>query len=356
MTRFGIEEEFVLLDRASLAAVPLGVAASDAMRAMDRPGAVSTEFLTCQVEHATSPTDSLAGARAELVGFRDPLSRFAAEHGAIAAGTGTPFGTGESATVSPSARYARIAEWLGDITGGHQVNGLHVHAEVLDEEERIRALNRLRPWLPVLLAVSGNAPFWHTRDTGYHSWRSVLLRRLPTMGCPPAFADATHYREVADRLIRLQAAPDVASLSWSARVSDRFPTVEVRVCDAQLTPDDTLFVTALIRALVVSAPDGPDLGTDAIDAALWMAARDGLDAMLIDPLTGEATPGAEVRRALMDTVTGALQDAGDLAFVDGHLQRVLADGTGSQRQLRAYATGGVEGLQALFTADEVIPL
>ncbi|GAB3596793.1 carboxylate-amine ligase [Microbacterium tumbae] len=331
------------------------MAASDAMRAEQLPGTVTTEFLTCQVEHATSPVGSADEARAELDGFRSALGRFAAEHGAIAAGTGTPFGTGEATTVSPSARYARIAEWLGDISGGHQVNGLHVHTEIADEEERIRALNRLRPWLPVLLALSGNAPFWHGRETGYQSWRSVLLRRLPTMGCPPVFADATHYRESVDRLVRLGAAPDIASLAWAARASDRYPTVEVRVFDAQLTTDDTLLVATLTRALLVSAPAPAPIDTDAIDAALWMAAREGLEADLLNPRTGGVEPATGILPLLMETVSDALQDAGDQAFVEDRLRRVRTDGTGAQRQLRAHAAGGTEGLRALFGADEVIP-
>lgn len=354
MTRFGIEEEFILLDRASLAAIPIGMAASDSARAFGLVGNVTTEFLTCQVEYATSPVDTLVDARTELDGFHRVLSGFAADHGAVAAGTGTPFGAGEATTVSPSVRYAHIAEWLGEITENHQASGLHVHVEITDDEERIRALNRMRPWLPVLLSLTGNAPFWHGRETGYQSWRTVLLRRFPTMGCPPVFADATHYRESAEQLIQLGAIPDMASVAWSVRLSDRFPTVELRVFDAQLTTDDSLFAAALTRALVVAAPDAPHLDTDAIDAALWTAARHGIDANLLDPFTGEVTAAPAIRQTLMRTVMSALQDAGDLAFVEDHLGRLVADGTGSQRQLRAHAAGGVEGLRALFTADEVI--
>jgi carboxylate-amine ligase len=356
VTRFGIEEEFILLDRASLAAVPLGMAASDSTRAFGLPGKVTTEFLTCQVEYATSPLQTLAEARAELDRYHRALAQFAADHGAVAAGTGTPFGLGEGTTVSPSTRYDHIAQWLGEITVSHQSNGLHVHVEVTDEEDRVRASNRMRAWLPVLLSLTGNAPFWHERDTGYQSWRSVLLRRFPTMGCPPVFADATHYHETTQRLIRLGSIPDMASVAWSVRLSDRYPTVELRVFDAQLTTDDSLFAGALTRALLASAPDVPHLETDAIDAALWTAGREGIDANLLDPFTGEVVAAADIRQILMRTVRDALQDAGDLAFVEDHLGRLLADGTGAQRQLRAHAAGGVEGLRALFTADEVIPV
>ncbi|MGW8482726.1 carboxylate-amine ligase [Microbacterium sp. NPDC055903] len=354
MTRFGIEEEFVLLDRASLAAVPLGVAASDDARADAPAGTVTTEFLTCQVEHATTPVLALEDARDELTAFRRSVTRFATEHGAVAAGTGTPFGAGEATTVSPSVRYARIADWLGDITGGHQVNGLHVHVEITDEEERIRALNRIRGWLPVLLALTGNSPFWHGRDTGYRSWRSILLRRLPTMGCPPVFSGMSHYQDVRDRLIRLGAAPDAASLGWSVRASETYPTVEVRVFDAQLTVEDAVFAAALTRGVLLSDPDVVPLDSDAVDVSLWMAAREGMAANLIDPQTGSVSTAADLATRLVETVSGVLQECGDLAFVEDALSRTLADGTGAERQLRALAAGGVEALRALFTADEVV--
>jgi carboxylate-amine ligase len=316
------------------------------------PGTVSTEFLTCQVEYATSPAASVGTAREEMCAIRDHLGRFASENDAVAAGTGTPFGTGAAASTTPSDRYRTIAWWLGDITGGHQVNGLHVHAEVIDDEQRVRALNALRPWLPVLLALSGNSPFWHERDTNYSSWRSILLRRLPMMGCPPPFRDYTDYRAVVDRLVGMGAALDIASLSWTARLSDRFPTVEVRAFDAQLGVDDALLLAALTRALVTSAEEpATHLETDALDTALWMAAREGLDGKLLHPHTGEIADTRTLVRVLFTILTPALQTAGDLEFVEEQLARTLTDGNGADRQRRAFATYGMEGLRSLLGGE-----
>lgn len=350
MPRFGIEEEFILLDRTSLGPVPLGLIARDAIRA-DRPaGTASAEFLTCQVEYATSPVADREAARAELNTARRALSRFATAHGAIAAGTGTPFGSGEAATISPTPRYQGIGRWLGEIVESHHSSGLHVHTEVVDDEARIRASNSLRAWLPVLLALTGNSPFWGQRDTGYRSWRSILLRRLPTMGAPPVFHDMSDYRQRVAQLIRMRAAPDAASVAWSVRLSDRFPTVEVRVFDAQLDVDDTLFLAVLTRALVTTAPVADThIDSDVIDASLWMAAREGWNAALVHPLSGEISFALDLFDLLLRVTAPALQQTGDLAFVEDHFARLRLIGTGAERQLAAVATAGAEGLRALYS-------
>lgn len=348
MTHFGVEEEFFFLNRSTLAPVSLGSSARESVAGENLPGAVSAEFLTCQIEHATSPVSSIAEARAQLDSFRGHLTRFAKESALLGAGMGTPFGTATS-TVVDSARYRTIARWLGDIVGEHQVNGLHVHVEIPDADDRVRALNALRPWLPVLLSLSTNSPFWRGHDTGFGSWRTILLRRLPTIGSPPPFRDADDYRACVNRLIELGAAPDAASLAWLARVSERFPTVEVRVFDAQLTAEDALLLAALTRALLTSAiTPRTHMETDAIDTSLWMAAREGLDARLLDPMTGGVSDARSVVQLMLRMLAPALQATNDLDFVTDRLARLLTDGTGADRQRRAFARDGITGLRALL--------
>lgn len=351
MTYFGIEEEHFLLDRKTLAPVPLGPPAREVMARGSLPGTVAAEFLTCQLEYATSPVQTLADARTELDDARTALARFADDNDCISASSGTPFGRGAQATTSPSTRYATIKSWLGDIAGDHQVNGMHVHVEFRDAEERIRALNALRPWLPVLLALSANSPYWHERDTNFRSWRSILLRRFPTTGTPPPFRDAGHYEETVHRLIASGGAPDAASLSWMARLSERFPTVEVRVFDTQLTVDDALLLAALTRALLTSTPPSMAIETDTIDTSLWIAAREGLDGQLTHPVSGEIADARTLARLLLRMVTPALQSSGDLEFVEDRLTRTLRDGTGADRQRAAYDVNGIDGLRSLLATE-----
>ena len=311
------------------------------------PGTFSSEFLTCQLEYATSPLNTLDEARTQLMLARAAAAEIAAGEDSILGPVGTPFGTGDG-HVSPSARYREIARWLADIAGGHHVCGCHVHVEIEGDEARVRALNRLRPWLPVLLALGGNAPFWHARITGFRSWRTVLMRRLPTMGCPPLFRDHEHYRRHLDQLIRLRASPDAASLAWAARLSDHYPTVETRVFDTQLDPEDTLLLVALTRAILTTEDlTVLPLDADLVDGALWMAAREGMNAALIDPVTGEVSSARMLLQDLLLLVGPQLEQAGDVAFVHDRIAFMRAEGTGAERQLAALRAGGVPGLAAL---------
>ncbi|WP_243228382.1 YbdK family carboxylate-amine ligase [Microbacterium sp. CIAB417] len=353
MTRFGVEEEYFFLDPDSLAPVPAAARAKRALGDAEIAGAFTSEFLTCQLEYATSPAQTLMQAREQITAARAAIAEFAREDGCALGPVGTPFGTGD-AHISPTTRYRDIARWLADIAGGHHVCGLHVHVEIDDPEDRVRALNRLRPWLPVLLALAGNSPFWHSRITGYRSWRTVLMRRLPTMGCPPLFRDHAHYRHHLEELIRVRAAPDAASLAWAARLSERFPTVEVRVFDSQLDPDDALLLAALTRAILTTEQDaGTTLDTDLIDATLWMAAREGLNAALIDPSTGEVSNARMLLQELMRLIEPQLERTGDTAFVRERIAHIRSAGTGAERQLAALRAGGVSGLARLLGARAV---
>lgn len=353
MARFGIEEEFQLLDEDTLVPVPLGSAARAVLPG--GAGEVKKEFLTSQVEFSTSPVGTLAAAREELTAFRRELASFARDHGAVAIGSGTPFGVGPEASVVASERYDTVADWLGHIVDSHHVDALHLHVEVPDEEDRVRALNAVRPWMPTLLAVSGNSPFADGHDTGHDSWRTVIMRRLPLSGCPPQFRDMHHYRTEVDRLIAQHVIPDVGSVCWAARLSAQYPTVELRLFDAQLSTDDALLVAALGRALVETAvgADDPVRTGDDIQASLWSAARHGMEATLVHPSNGELVAARDAVGLLVETIAPVLKASGDLAFVEDALARVLQTGTGAQRQRAAYAEGGIEALRALhrFASD-----
>lgn len=356
MTRFGVEEEFALLDEETFVPVPLGGAAIDALSGGTgayRAGTVKKEFLTSQVEFATSPVHTLAEAQTQLQPCRRSLSEFARQHRAVAIGMGTAFGIAPAGTVTRSERYGQIAHWLGRISDTHHVNGLHVHVEIPDEEARVRAMNAVRPWLPVLLALSANSPFADACDTGHDSWRSIVMRRLPLFGAPPHFADADDYHSTVDRLIDAHVIPDAASVAWVARASARYPTLEIRVFDAQLCTADTLLLAALCRALALTqAVDGPVHDAEAIQTSLWSAARWGMEATLVHPVSAEPVTARAATELLLQTIAPALEQAGDLEYVQEHLSRVLREGNGAQRQRAAHHAAGIAGLRALVSAPQ----
>lgn len=349
MARFGIEEEFVLLDEQTL--VPTAMSPHTRERLSDEVGAgLTPEYLTCQIESATAPIENRADAEAQLRRTRHLLGTYAADQNAIIGATGTPFISPNRFAVSSSPHYDAVSTQLVEITREHEVNGLHVHVEVTDDEERVRVVNRVRAWLPTLLALTGNAPFAHGRDSGFASWRSILIRRLPSSWSPPHFRDLDDYRAQLARLVGMGAIAEASSLSWTVRLSERFPTVEVRVFDAQLTVDDTLLAAALTRALLVSdALDGlPELGVDVIDASLWTAARYGPEALLVDPASADPAPASAIADDLLLRLRPTLESLGDQDFVTDGITRIRAEGSGARRQRDAYAENGTAGLRELY--------
>lgn len=349
MARFGIEEEFVLLDEQTL--VPSAMTTSTRERLADVVGAgLTPEYLTCQIESATEPVGTRADAETQLRRTRHLLGTYAADQDAIVGATGTPFISPNRFAVSSSPHYDAVSAQLVEITREHEVNGLHVHVEVTDDEERVRVVNRVNAWLPTLLALTGNSPFAHGRDSGFASWRSILIRRLPSSWSPPRFGDLDDYQAHIAQLVEMGAIAEASSLSWTVRLSERFPTVEVRVFDAQLTVDDTLLAAALTRALMVSdALDGlPALGSDAIDASLWTAARYGPEALVVDPASGDPAPVRAIVDDLLRRLRPTLARLGDEDFVAEGVARIRSEGTGAQRQRDAYAANGTAGLRELY--------
>jgi carboxylate-amine ligase len=356
MVRFGIEEEFMLLDPWRLSPV----ARAESLREQLAQDAVlgdfvHHEFLASQIEYSSPICSALDEALNHLGTFRDALASLSARYDAVAAGTGMPFDTSIDPPLTPDARYARVRSDIRAMVNDHQINAVHVHVEVADREAGIRALNALRPWLPLLLALGTNSPFWKGADTGFGSWRSLLLRRWGVAGIPPHFRDADDYASRTQRLVRSGVILDLPTIAWGARLSERYPTIEIRVFDAQLRAQDTMLLAALSRALVATATAERHTGGvpvhphELIDAALWLAARDGTTNGVFDAFSGDIVPARDAVASLMTFIGDALDESGDRSEVDRQLQRVLTDGTGAERQRSAHRTGGQPGLAALFS-------
>ncbi|OOB89285.1 carboxylate-amine ligase [Rathayibacter sp. VKM Ac-2630] len=357
MLGFGIEEEFVLLDAAGLHPLDLGNAVySEFFGDPNFGGCLGREFLACQLEFTSPVLRSLAEAHSCLSGFRSRLTTTAAAFDALAAGVGVPFASPGRPVLSPVPRYREVGERMGALIDEHRVQALHVHVEVPSRDAGVAALNRLRIWLPTLLALSVNSPFHSEADTGFGSWRSVALRRWSTAGCPPRFSSADDYDRRERALIGLGATVDRGAIGWQARLSSRYPTLEIRVADAQLDAADAVLIAGICRALVRSALDRAEGGEpcspiapELLDAALWHAGRFGLDGTLLSPGEGRALPAAEVVAELREWIDGGLHALGDAEAVDDGLERLTRLGTGAARQRRAFAEGGTRGLGELLS-------
>jgi carboxylate-amine ligase len=345
---FGVEEEFFLVDAGSGALVP-GSARVQA-RAEERLGeAVTTELNLCQIEADTPVCTTLDELGTELRRLRRELITAAAAEGLAVVALGThPSSDWEDQHVDvANPRYAVMEERYEDLAREQVICGCHVHLGLGNRDLEILVLDRVRPWLPVLLALSANSPFWQGHDTGYASYRTPIWTRWPTAGFPPELASRAEYDDLVGALVGAGAIPDATHLFWYARPSVRFPTLEFRVCDVCLGVDDSLAVAGLIRGLAWScAADAvvgsakPDASRAVLDSALFQAARFGLSGRLVHPVTGRPEPAAVVVDAVLDAARPGLEAHDDWAVVSDLVARILAGGNGADRQRAAYARGG----------------
>lgn len=360
-TTIGVEEEFVLLDPETLVPVERAREAQDALfRTGGVAGRVMAEFFPSQLEFASPVCETAGQALDAIAGFREELSAWAAENDLIACGVGLPYRVAQEAEVTDEPRYREIASHFGLIVRDHQLNGLHVHVGVADRDAAVAASNALRPWLPVLLALSANSPYWNGVDTGFDSWRAIHSRRWTTHGIPPRFLDAADYDRRTAALRGVGGTSDAGTLNWVVRPSERYPTVEVRVFDAQLDPETSVAFASIVRGLVVASASGHDTGVEPaeieaelLDSALWHAARNGLAADLLDPRDGSLTDARAVIRALLDAAAGGLAEHGDTAAVSAVVDRILREGNGATRQRAAMTESGMRGLTAAISASAV---
>ncbi|THJ66146.1 YbdK family carboxylate-amine ligase [Arthrobacter echini] len=358
MTSLGLEEEYLLLEPDS--GLPAHHAAEVQELLEAEPGItpeeIQRELLSCQIETATPVCETLPDAQAALLNFRRTLQRAASRVQSIAAATATaPWIRQDYPELTDKQRYEDLRVSAPGIVGDQFVNGLHVHVGIPDQDSGIQALNRIRPWIPLLTALSVNSPYWMGRDSGFGSWRVIHYRRWAVQGIPPVFADVADYERRITRLSGTGAILDRGVLTWVARLSDNFPTLELRACDVQLQAQDAVLLGALTRALVVTAlreaeADAPLLDPDPelLDAALWQAARDGLNHHLVDLATAEPVPAGHLLRTFLDHVGPALESEGDVDRVQAGLATVAERGTGSERQRRALRDGGIDALLSLY--------
>ena len=241
------------------------------------------------------------------------------------------------------SRYLEMARAFG-LTAYEQLScGCHVHVGVSSDEEGVAALDRIGPWLAVLLALSANSPFWQGRDSAYASFRYQVQGRWPTAGPTDVFGSAAAYRETVAQMVGTGTLLDTGMVYFDARLSQRYPTVEIRIADVCLRADDAVLIAALARALVETGARGWRQGTaplrgrsELLRLAAWRASRSGLSDVLLSPLTGRPEPAAAVADALLGYVSDALAEAGDTATVRELLAALLARGNGAAFQRNAY--------------------
>jgi carboxylate-amine ligase len=331
-----VEEEFFLLH-------PDGSTASVAPQVLrDLPGGrrFQAEWMQFQVEAATGVCADLASLAEQMSEGRRAVARAAAGWGADMVSSGTaPFRVAGTGQTTDDDRFRHLRERFPDIAEETVVCGAHVHVGVPTRAEGVEVLNRVRGWLPVLLALSGNSPMWEGGDSGWESYRHRVFGRWPTARLAPWCIDEAAYDAAIEQRISARDAIDARSVYWYARLSPRFPTVEFRIADTGLTVADTLLQAALCRALVATAlaealthQPAAMVPEHVLEESLVSAARYGLGTLMIDPREGVLAPGQAVLYRMVEHLHPALQASGDWPTVAQLVAQRRAQKSGSARQ------------------------
>lgn len=346
----GIEEELLLVDPETHLLTPI---AAQVLAAMGAPEATAShEAYAAQIELRSPPSRDAAEAGDALRSAR-AAARAA---GATLMGVGLhPADTDGDSELVDSERYHRVARMMRGLFARTPEAALHVHVGMPDPQTAIRAFNGLRSHLPLLQALSANSPWWFGRDSGLASARYALVRTYPGRGVPAAFPDFDAYVQATEQTLAAGGIDEYTLLWWDVRPHPKLGTVELREMDAQTSVEDAAALGALVQGLALEGAEArvrhaPP--SDAIAMSTFRAARDGLDATILD--SGALAPVRQVARATVERVRSQVRELGSDAPLDG-IERILATGGGAGRQRAAHERGGMrEALDQLVreTSDE----
>jgi len=337
----GLEEEFALLDPAELGLRGRFEELSQAAAADPVLAAsISGELISSEIEIRSGRGEDLAAARAAQRDRRRRLFAAAAEHGVALGATGThPWSDYREQHIIETEHYRRVEEGLKYVAWRNNTFSLHVHVGIQGADRVVRVCDRLRPILPVLLAISASSPFLDGRDSGLHSARTqIFTRSFPRCGIPDSFGSWERFADYIDFLVSTRSIVEYTQVWWSIRPHFAFGTVEVRICDAQPTAAEADGLAGLIVACVAQAAREVDEGVPfedlphrVIEENVWRALRYGLDGELLDLRRREPYPAADALERLLVWTAPARSELG--------IDVALPVFNGAQRQRRMLESG-----------------
>jgi carboxylate-amine ligase len=332
----GIEEELMILDSSTL---DLASAIDSILGEQPQRGEIKPELLESVLEIATSPCPDVAAAAGELATLRALVAERAAEHGLRIGASGThPFARWEDQRVVSDDRYRGLIRSLGFVARQELVFGMHVHVGMADPEETIQVANGLRPYVPVLIALSANSPLWRGEPTGLASSRVPIFRAFPRVGLPPRFEGWEDFEARVQTLVDGGVIADYTYLWYDVRPHPRLGTIEIRAMDSQTRLEHTTALAALVVSLVkllterVQAGEPPvEEPWEVIDENRWLAARHGLDAELLDQRAGARRPVRDRIAELLEELHPHATELGCERQLEG-VEDLLRAGNGAIRQ------------------------
>src|SRR5262245_57580818 len=338
----GIEEEFQVVD------LNTRELRSHLEQIFDRGKVLLKERLKPElhqsvVEMSTGVCRNMAEARRDVMETRAAIARLAREQGLALAAAGThPFSHWADVKITPNPRYEKLIEDFQTVARANLIFGLHVHVGIEDRDLAVGIMNEARYFLPHVLALSVNSPFWLGRDTGWASYRSKVFDKFPRTNIPDHFTSYSDYEELVMILLKTNCIADAKQIWWDVRPHPFFPTIEYRICDIPLRADETLAIAALLQAITVKLYRlrRKNLGWRNYRRALimenkWRAARWGVNGKLIDFGKEAEFPTKQLLLELLEFVDDVVDELGSRRDIEG-VRWILENGTGADRQLRVW--------------------
>ena len=338
----GIEEEYLLVDRDSMALSPAPPELMDACKS-ELQDQVSPEFLNCQIEIGTKVCANVGEAREDLKHLRSCVAKHAAEYNlAPIAASCHPFSDWRDQSHTDKDRYNDLSHDLAGVVRRMLICGMHVHVGIAKRDRRIDLINQLTYFLPHTLALSCSSPFWQGRDTGLDSYRLTVFDNLPRTGLPPRMESFGEFERSVEVLIDLGVIEDSSKIWWDLRPSSKFPTIESRICDVQPRLEHTLTLAAMTQALTrmlwrLAKKNQRWRIYDhfLVSENRWRAQRYGIREGLIDFGQSQIIPMGDLVEEILELID---EDAHFFQSVNelNAIRDILRSGTSSTRQRRAH--------------------
>jgi carboxylate-amine ligase len=343
----GIEEEYQTVDpqtRDLRSHIATEMLAQGKLRLEER---VKAEMHQSVVEVGTRICHNIQEASEDIKDLRRNMIELAEQNGLmLVAGATHPFADWRKQAIYPDERYVRVVEDLQQVARANLIFGLHVHVGIEDREAAIRIMNSMRYFLPHILALSANSPFWIGANTGFKSYRGKVFERFPRTNLPDSFASYSEYETYVNLLIKTGCIDNAKKIWWDIRPHPFFSTIEVRICDIPLRADETVALAALIQATAAklfrlheSNQDYRQYARALIMENKWRAMRYGIDGKLIDFGRQEEVPERELIEEYLKFIEQDVEELGSGKEID-YIRHMMKVGTGADRQLKVFEQSG----------------
>jgi len=346
----GIEEEYMVLDPTTFdlrSHVNLELLSKGRVLLHEH---IKPEMHGSMLEIGTSVCNNVKEARLEVTKIRSIVAHLAKQNGLLIAAASThPFAHWEDQEIYPDDRYKILIEDMQLLARSLLIFGMHIHIGIANREIQIQLMNEMRYFMPHILALSANSPFWEGADTGLKSYRSKIFERFPRTALPDLFSGWSEYQHYVDLLVKTGSIDNAKKIWWDIRPHPFFPTLEIRICDLPMRIEETIAIAALCQALAAKLYSlyEKNLSFRQYRRSLlmenkWRAVRYGLDGKLIDWGRQKELPARELIKELLDFVDDVVDDLGSRREIE-YIYQILEMGSGADRQLKVFKeTGSIE--------------